>query len=60
MYQARQKLWMQKDAPPQDYRAEIVKDNYNDINDRFYGNNDVMGRRPDHGTHVAGIIGAAP
>ena len=47
------------DAPPQDYRGEIVKDDYNDINDRFYGNNDVMAGDPDHGTHVAGIIGAA-
>src|SRR5690606_6086196 len=27
---------------PVDYRGEIVKDNYNDINDRYYGNNDVM------------------
>ena len=29
-------------TPPKDYRAEIVKDNYKDFNDRFYGNNDVM------------------
>lgn len=44
---------------PKDYRAEIVKDNYSDINDRFYGNNDIMTATPMHGTHVAGIIGAA-
>ena len=31
---------------PQDYRGEIVKDNYYDINDRFYGNNDVMAATP--------------
>ncbi|MEO6071404.1 MAG: S8 family peptidase [Chitinophagaceae bacterium] len=43
---------------PQDYRGDIVKDNYNDINDRFYGNNDIMAGTPFHGTHVAGIIGA--
>ncbi|MFT3747554.1 MAG: S8 family peptidase [Agriterribacter sp.] len=43
---------------PEDYRGEIVKDNYDDINDRFYGNNDVMAGTPMHGTHVAGIIGA--
>ena len=43
---------------PEDYRGEIVKDNYNDINDRFYGNNDIMAGTPFHGTHVAGIIGA--
>lgn len=46
------------DTPPKDYRAEIVKDNENDINDRFYGNNDIMANTPFHGTHVSGIIGA--
>jgi subtilisin family serine protease len=35
-----------------------VKDNYYDISDRYYGNNDVMGPSPMHGTHVAGIIAA--
>jgi subtilisin family serine protease len=43
---------------PKSYRNDIVKDNYNDINDRFYGNNDVMGPESSHGTHVSGIIGA--
>ncbi|MDQ6813808.1 MAG: S8 family peptidase [Bacteroidota bacterium] len=47
-----------KNTAPENYRQEIVKDNYNNINDRFYGNNDVMGPSPMHGTHVAGIIGA--
>ena len=36
----------------------IVGDNYNDINQRNYGNNDVTGPDATHGTHVAGIIGA--
>lgn len=45
-------------APPEDLRGEIVKDNYNDINDRFYGNNDVMAGTPSHGTHCSGIIAA--
>lgn len=44
---------------PRNYRGEIVKDNYEDFNDRFYGNNDVMANTPFHGTHVSGIIGAA-
>ncbi len=44
---------------PEDYRGEIVKDNYDDFNDRFYGNNDVMASTPMHGTHVTGIIAAA-
>jgi subtilisin family serine protease len=45
--------------PPTDYRVTIIKDNYFDFNDRFYGNNDVMGPSPMHGTHVSGIIAAA-
>lgn len=44
---------------PVNYRQDIVKDNYDDINDRFYGNNDLMGTDASHGTHVAGIIGAS-
>lgn len=36
----------------------IVGDNYDDLNDRFYGNNDVEGPDASHGTHVAGIIAA--
>jgi subtilisin family serine protease len=46
---------------PKDYRGEIVKDNENDINDRFYGNNDIMAGMSSalHGTHVSGIIAAA-
>jgi len=36
----------------------IVGDNPNDVNERFYGNNDVQGPDAFHGTHVAGIIAA--
>ncbi len=43
---------------PPHYRDDIVKDNYDDPTDKFYGNNDVMGTDASHGTHVAGIIGA--
>ncbi|MEO8822965.1 MAG: S8 family peptidase [Ginsengibacter sp.] len=45
-------------TPPEDFRNEIVKDNPSDINDRYYGNNDVMAGTPSHGTHCSGIIGA--
>ncbi len=48
-----------KEKAPPAYRAEIVQDDYNDINDKYYGNPDVMASTPMHGTHVAGIIGAA-
>ncbi|MEP6846051.1 MAG: S8 family serine peptidase, partial [Panacibacter sp.] len=34
------------------------KDNYYEISDKYYGNNDVMGPDPMHGTHVSGIIAA--
>lgn len=48
------------DTPPKEYRAEIVQDNYNDINDKFYGNPDVMASNKSalHGTHVSGLIAA--
>jgi len=36
----------------------IVGDNYEDKTERHYGNNDVEGPDPSHGTHVAGIIAA--
>jgi subtilisin family serine protease len=36
----------------------IVGDNYNDLNEKHYGNNDVKGPDAEHGTHVAGIIAA--
>ncbi len=47
-----------KTSAPPDYRAQIIKDNYFDINDKYYGNNDIMGPDADHGTHVSGIIAA--
>ncbi len=55
---------MQDDAeakanPPADIRADIIKDNPNDITDKFYGNKDVMGASSMHGTHVSGIIAAS-
>ncbi|MFD0963338.1 S8 family peptidase [Pseudofulvibacter geojedonensis] len=43
-----------------DFR-KVVGDNPNDINDKVYGNGNVIGPEKDgalHGTHVAGIIGA--
>ncbi len=48
-------------TPPQNYREDIVKDNYYDFNDKFYGNNDVMASNKGamHGTHVSGIIAAS-
>lgn len=45
--------------PPTPYRKNIVGDDETNINDRSYGNNDLMASTPFHGTHCAGIIGAA-
>jgi cell wall-associated protease len=36
----------------------IVGDTYSNFEDRTYGNNNVKGNVPVHGTHVAGIIAA--
>ena len=43
------------EAPPA-YRKDIVGDDENNINDRYYGNNDIMANTPMHGTHCSGII----
>ncbi len=37
---------------------DIVGDDYKDLYEQGYGNNDVKGHDPSHGTHVAGIIAA--
>jgi subtilisin family serine protease len=36
----------------------LVGDDFSDPEERYYGNNDVEGPDAEHGTHVAGIIGA--
>lgn len=41
-----------------DERAAIIGDDYDNPNDRNYGNTDLIGPDGDHGTHVSGIIGA--
>lgn len=48
----------EKTNQPEDYRKEVINDDYLDFNDRYYGNGDVMGASPLHGTHVSGIIAA--
>jgi len=37
---------------------DIVGDNYADVDEKYYGNNDVIGPDAEHGTHVAGIVAA--
>ena len=45
-------------TPPVPYRANVVKDDYSNFSDKYYGNKDVMSGSPTHGTHVSGIVGA--
>ncbi len=58
-YQGQERKADAADTPPKNFRNDIVKDNYDDFNDRYYGNADVMASTPFHGTHVSGIIAAA-
>jgi len=37
----------------------LVGDDYDDLDERYYGNADVQGPDAEHGTHVAGIIAAS-
>jgi subtilisin family serine protease len=48
-----------KNTPPKNYRQEITMDDETNLNDRNYGNNDIMASTPMHGTHCSGIIAAA-
>ncbi len=43
-----------------DARRSIVGDNLADLTQRDYGNRDVMGPDALHGSHVTGIVAAAP
>ena len=43
-----------------DPRAEIVGDDYDNYNEKFYGNNHYEGPDASHGTHVSGIIAGLP
>jgi subtilisin family serine protease len=47
-----------KEDLPMDFRGAMLKDRYEDIKDSIYGNNNLQASSGNHGTHVAGIIGA--
>jgi len=47
-------------TPPENIRASIIKDNYESLADKFYGNNDITGPGAKHGTHVAGLVASIP
>lgn len=39
-------------------RRSIIGDDPENVHEHYYGNNDVVGIEPSHGTHTAGIIAA--
>ncbi len=43
------------ETPPEDVRKKIIQDHYEDLNDQYYGNNNITGPNAKHGTHVAGL-----
>ena len=49
-----------KSTPPENIRAAIIKDNYENFADKYYGNNDITGPSSKHGTHVAGLVASIP
>lgn len=53
-YESMFKFGVNKDFNPRN----IVGDDYSNLKEIGYGNNEVQGPDADHGTHVAGIIGA--
>ncbi len=53
-----QKATTARQKAPTPYRQEVVQDSYDDFKDRSYGNGDIYGGDPMHGTHVSGIIAA--
>ena len=46
------------ETAPEEYRANVVRDDYDNFKDRYYGNKNIRAESCSHGTHVAGIIGA--
>ena len=54
----KKKTYEDRQREPKNNRKEIIGDNYQNINDCYYGNADIMGSFPSHGTHVCGIIAA--
>lgn len=53
-YDSRVKYYLNENFNPR----SIVGDDYLDLENPYYGNNDVIGPDSSHGTHVAGIIAA--
>ncbi len=48
--------WLVNALNADSFRIAVVGDDPNDPHERYYGNNDVIGPDPEHGTHTAGLI----
>ena len=56
----KEKAAISKEQAPTPIRAEIICDNYYNLSDKYYGNNDITGPNAKHGTHVAGLVASIP
>ena len=53
--EGKEKSFTALEKAPDDIRASIINDQAENIHDKYYGNNDIMGPNAKHGTHVAGL-----
>jgi len=58
--ESKEKLANAKETAPANVREDIIKDQYDHFSDKYYGNNDITGPSPKHGTHVAGLVASIP
>ena len=58
--EGKEKAAVAKQEAPENIRAKIIKDKYESLADKFYGNNDITGPNAKHGTHVAGLVASIP
>ncbi len=56
----KEKAAISKTQAPAPIREEVIKDNYFNFSDKYYGNNDITGPNAKHGTHVAGLVASIP
>ncbi len=56
----KEKAAISKIQAPSPIREDIIKDNYYNFSDKYYGNNDITGPNAKHGTHVAGLVASIP
>ena len=58
--EGKERLANAKQTSLSNLRADIIKDQYSNFSDSYYGNNDITGPNAKHGTHVAGLVASFP